>query len=256
MPNPYTLREALDAVGKRLHGDAWTGKEADIPERPAPMILGWLPMLQDGTPAPPTDEVRRNLERARTQTHEPEPESVKDARRRLNEARNTLRDFIRHGRVGFYLLTPGGKRWQPEPAEWEATGGRLWLNYAASSAGYTDPPAGRERGEVFIDRGKLDACLSEILSSCAKARERDQASRRRCTTERNEHIQARANEIWRDDPALSKAKVAEGILKEQGENLRDHRTGDSKLLRLETIERIIRRPPCSPKPRRARPGKR
>ena len=174
MPNPYTLREALDAVGRKLFPTKWKGKDAtdkdaDAREPPPGLaILGWARIGDDGQPDT-TPETGRQISEAREAWNKavaprllsPEEQSAWQRRKR---AVRILGDFIRHGCVKAWLIYPDGKRHDFMPSEWEAPDGPWWLNYSASFGGYKTGESGIEDlgGKVWIDREGLDSCVQEI----------------------------------------------------------------------------------------------
>ena len=109
MPNPRTLREALDTVGKTLSPDTWNEKEADLRNPPGPGA---------------TEEEMDSY-----------PDDGQEVWQRRQKAVDTLRDFIRHESVKAWLLLRNGTRREIQGAEWEALNGPLRLNYSASLGG-------------------------------------------------------------------------------------------------------------------------
>ena len=165
MTQNWRLREALDAVGRRLYRKVWTDEEADATDPPSQEILGWGRMGEDAKPEI-TPEQKRQIRKAREKV-EPRPAISPEDRaawERREEARQKLRDFIRHSQVRAWLHYHDGTRQDIEPPKWEAREGPLWLNYSASIGGYSNKGTGiqGDAGEVWIDRDQLEVCLLEI----------------------------------------------------------------------------------------------
>ena len=85
------------------------------------------------------------------------------ARKRGEEARHELRELVRSGSVAGEFEYLDGPLQGIERGEWEASAGKLWLNYAESFGGFSSREDGPE-GEVWLDAEQLDQCLKKMPS--------------------------------------------------------------------------------------------
>jgi len=138
----YTLREASEAIGRRLYPHHWTGSEFEIIESNRPL----LPLTtREEKLAPSSPEETAAMEKREA-------------------ARLELANLIQRGMVDAWIVYDDGNRRDIPPHQWEALKGPLRLSYRLSRAGFmvyegdhTFPD-----GKIWIDGAQLDACLPNL----------------------------------------------------------------------------------------------
>ena len=160
MPEFCNLREALDLVGRRLYGSAWTGEEAAARDPDLQIVGGWVPMGDNDHPvltAPQHEQLVKKLEEIK-KTTTPIPAGEKKLRDRRDEVRSKLEPLFQCGRVAIHMQCDNGARRDIFPTDWNAPGLPLQVNYASSIGEFQDGTV----GILWVDRGQLEPCLSGI----------------------------------------------------------------------------------------------
>ena len=154
------LREALDAVIKRLYGKGSSGNEIDARDPPGPQIVdGWAPMGKDGWPEI-TPELLEQIEESLAtldRTKPPDDELERGGRRRM--AQRELDDAIRRGLISVVMqCADGGTRRTLHPTDWIAPGSPLKVGYEGSVGEYQDGTVGR----LWVNSTELCAWLQTL----------------------------------------------------------------------------------------------
>ncbi|MDH3476178.1 MAG: hypothetical protein OEM59_21060 [Rhodospirillales bacterium] len=153
-------------MGRKLYRDLWTGKEADAREAQTIGSVAFVGMEKDEQTGHDTrllmsEETAEQIKEIATDLRAKIPDEERQTRKRLEYAIRVLRTPVRDGLVTAHLDYFGGGRSVIDPSEWEAIGGKLWLDYANSLGGFSGRKDGPD-GEVWLDRDQLEKCLDEI----------------------------------------------------------------------------------------------
>ena len=187
----YTLREALDVVGRNLFGDDWTGEEAEA-SAPQPRVLHGWPTDEEGSPATISEvkeALRENANRLadagdisaeqreenyrridEALTFDRQTPEERAAWERQSKAASKLREIVRLDGIPVWIdYRESGHRRAIGPAEFAAPLGPLNLNFANSTGCFASDA---EPGDVVINRTALNKCLGidEAPSDHARSR--------------------------------------------------------------------------------------